>query len=36
MDAITILVFGLFLLVVLYKNWIPGLQEWVHDRMHSK
>jgi len=36
MDAVNITVFALFLLVVLYKNWLPGIQGWIHDRMHSK
>jgi hypothetical protein len=34
-DAINITVFALAVLVLLYKNWIPGLMGWVEDRVRS-
>jgi len=34
-NLINLTVFALFLLVVLYKNWLPGVETWVADRVHS-
>jgi hypothetical protein len=35
MDIVTLTVFTIFLLVLFYKNWIPGLATWVEDRVHG-
>lgn len=35
MDLVNLTVFALLLLVVLYKNWIPGLYGWVSDRVRE-
>jgi hypothetical protein len=34
-NAVNITIFALFLLVVLYKNWLPGLMGWIEDRVRS-
>jgi len=36
MDLINITMFGIILLVFFYKNWIPGIMQWVQDRVHEK
>jgi hypothetical protein len=35
MNVINIMVVGIFVLVVFYKNWIPSVIEWMDDRMHG-
>jgi hypothetical protein len=34
-NAVNITVFVLVLLVLLYKNWIPGIMGWIQDRVRS-
>jgi hypothetical protein len=34
-DAVNITVFGLAVLVLLYKNWIPAIMGWIQDRARS-
>jgi hypothetical protein len=33
--AVNITIFALVLLVLLYKNWIPGMMGWIQDRVRS-
>jgi hypothetical protein len=34
-NAVNITVFVIALLVLLYKNWIPGIMGWIQDRVRS-
>jgi hypothetical protein len=34
-NAVNITIFALALLVLLYKNWIPGIMGWIQDRVRS-
>jgi hypothetical protein len=35
MDLVNITMFAIVVLVLLYKNWLPGLAGWIHDRVNE-
>ena len=35
MNVVNLTIFAIFLLVIFYKNWIPGMYAWVQDRVHE-
>jgi hypothetical protein len=34
-DIVNLTMFAIVVLVLFYKNWIPGLAQWVEDRVHG-